>query len=911
MLYTSYCMNGLWEMDYRAEAFTGIENPWTEGFPVENAVPGYWEDMMQAFSAAPFYSHLSVNPEYGNQRYPMTATPPDMALPTIPGTFFYHRNFTIAPSEGEWELHFGGVQNSVWVWVNDLFIGCHRGYSTPFSLPVPKEVLREENDIVFVVSNLGLTGFDEQEVSGLTNRAACQYTGGITGDVELRCYTTPLRDAAVEIDKDLQKVIVHVECTSEIPVSWQVLDGDTVLIEGNARGDFSFSANSLSCWSPESPKLYSLMICHKDGCITKRFGLRRLTVEGMDVRLNGIPYYLRGICEHCYYPLTIHPSEDPAYYRNIIQKFKELGFNFIRFHTHVPPEAYMQAADELGILIQVESPNYTSLEEYAQIVRFCRRHTSVVIYCCGNELEMDEPFIEYLNCCADMVHMQTDALFSPMSALRGVEYFWQADIKDDNVVTEPFLRNPVRQETIGSFSDLYNSYTLGRTSYHSLTADESVVDGWSELYGKPRLSHEIGIQGTYADLRLVHRYGDSPVGRTQMFSSMEDALREKGLLEKAPLFYINSCQWQRRLRKHCFEATRTCRTLAGYDFLGPIDTHWHTFGYDVGMMNEFYEMKPGESLRDVRMYNSPTVILSDLGTDRAFTAGEDLNVMLQISHFGAADLKDAVLKIQLFLDGKLLEECRVDSINAENGSISHLYDFSYKLPKVDNPGAMMLRVQLECGDVFAENEWELYLFPETTCDTCDLVMDPPDADSLWEALNTGKDVLMLKADPLVSIPTSFQISLAGRTVGNLATVIADHPAMSGFPHEGFCGWQFRRMMEGGSAVVFADGIPFDPIVEVASSPKNPIRQSILFEFRVGKGRLLVCGFRFCDNDPAACWLKSRLVAYAQSEWFAPVHTLTKEQLYKMVGESTPQSCVDTNRAFNQNDKAAIRKRRNV
>ena len=37
---------------------------------------------------------------------------------------------------------------------------------------------------------------------------------------------------------------------------------------------------------------------------------------------------------------------------------------------------------------------------------------------------------------------------------------------------------------------------------------------------------------------------------------------------------------------------RRCENMAGYDFLGPVDTHWHTFGYDVGMMNEFFELKP-------------------------------------------------------------------------------------------------------------------------------------------------------------------------------------------------------------------------------------------------------------------------------------------------------------------------------
>jgi len=132
--------------------------------------------------------------------------------------------------------------------------------------------------------------------------------------------------------------------------------------------------------------------------------------------------------------------------------------------------------------------------------------------------------------------------------------------------------------------------------------------------------------------------------------------------------------------------------------------------------------------------------------------------------------------------------------------------------------------------------------------------------------------------------------------------------MAGFPHEGFCGWQFRHLLEGGKAVTFADGIPFDPIIEVASSPKNPVRQGILFEFRVGRGRLLVCGFHLADNDPAACWLKARLMAYAQSAQFSPVHELTQPQLRQLLGKYDQQRFADTNRAVNLNDKAAIRKK---
>ena len=414
MLYTSYDMNGRWEMNFLPGPFVRNGNPWTEGYPVENAVPGYWEDMVPAFWATPFGARLTVNPEYGLQRYPMAGSPPDMALPTIPGTFLYHRRFTAELSGGCWELHFGGVQNQIWVWLNDSFLGCHRGYSTPFSMPIPEGLLREDNTLVMAVSNLGLTGFDDQDVSGLTNRAACQYTGGITGDVELRCYHSSLRDAAVEISEDCGHVTVHVEATGEINLRWQVLDGEAVLLEGTASGDFTFAAQGLELWSPESPRLYTLRLRQGDACIQRPFGLRRLTAEGLGLRLNGLPYYLRGVCEHCYYPITIHPTGDVSYYRNIIRKFKELGFNFIRFHTHIPPEAYMQAADELGILLQVESPNYASEEEYAQIVSFCRRHTSVVIYCCGNELEMDEPFIEYLSHCAAIRYARRRSEPSPI-----------------------------------------------------------------------------------------------------------------------------------------------------------------------------------------------------------------------------------------------------------------------------------------------------------------------------------------------------------------------------------------------------------------------------------------------------------------------------------------------------------------
>ncbi len=912
MSHMTFSLNGTWEMDYTPEVYTDKALPVFTGFAVDQAVPGYWEDMNEQFLLAPFFGQLQINPEYGIQQYPIAGTAPDMALPYITGNFFYRRKFQYAGGYLPCAFHFEGVQNILHLWLNGVYLGCHEGYSTPFEIPIPEDVLAAgENTVVLSISNCALTGYEGEPVSGLTNRAANQYTGGITGDVSLRVYESPLRDAAVLISEDLRKAMVAVPCAAPTVFTWAVLDQEKLLLEGSADGDFSFSTEGFALWSPERPKLYTLELRCGDAVLKRAFGVRRLTAEGDQLRFNGLPYYLRGICEHCYYPETVHPNHNISFYRNVIRKLKELGFNFIRFHTHIPAEEYMQAADELGILMEVESPNYTSEEEYRQIVDFCRRHTSVVIYCCGNELEMDDPYIEHMERCAAMVHEHTDALFSPMSALRGVEYFWQADKKDEHVVMTPFRHHPKRLETLRGFCDLYNSYTLALTSYDSLHADPEKIDSWDVLYQKPRLSHEICIQGTYTDLSLESRYDGTHIGKTDMFSSLRRHLAAKDLLRKAPLFFQNSSQWQRRLRKHCFEAARMCRHLAGYDFLGPIDTHWHTFGYDVGMMNEFYELKPGETVRNVRMYNSPTVLLTDLGTDFVFTAGEEMAFGIYTSHFGADDLHDALLNVRLTMGEKLLESRRVTLAEVKNGAVSQLYNFRAMMPEVSEPAALTLYMTLECGDTYAENEWELYLFPEIQADPGELLIwEDASAEAVTEALSAGKDVLLLGKTPFVSLPTSFQISLAGRTNGNLATVIADHPALQNMPHDGFCGWQFRPLMEGGCAVCFENrAVPFDPIIEVASSHKYAIRQSILFEFNALGGRLLVCGFRFREGDPAARWLKAQLIRYANSNAFAPDHTLSEAQLDALIHGDILKAAENANRAFNPNDKAAVRKNR--
>ena len=156
-------------------------------------------------------------------------------------------------------------------------------------------------------------------------------------------------------------------------------------------------------------------------------------------------------------------------------------------------------------------------------------------------------------------------------------------------------------------------------------------------------------------------------------------------------------------------------------------------------------------------------------------------------------------------------------------------------------------------------------------------------ETVPDRLANGEKILLLGAAHLPAIKTEFQVGLPGRTNGNLATIIKKHPMMDAFPQDGFCDWQFKSMLNGADAVVFNDiRIPFNPIIEVVSSFKVIRKQALLFEFAVGKGKILVCSLNLKNDDPAAEFLKSRLVEYALSNDFEPENSMTPGELTDVI-----------------------------
>jgi hypothetical protein len=251
----------------------------------------------------------------------------------------------------------------------------------------------------------------------------------------------------------------------------------------------------------------------------------------------------------------------------------------------------------------------------------------------------------------------------------------------------------------------------------------------------------------------------------------------------------------------------------------------------------------------------------------------------------------------------------VDLADIPDGRLSRFGEFAVEIPMSASPADYKLKADLDGGKMKIGNEWEIHAFPAVaqavTPESLTVFDDKVSEKELSAALTAGKSVVLFGAGPFNALPTTYRIGLAGRCSGNYATVVKNnHPALAGMSCRTFCDWRFRRLMEGGKTVQLEAGVPFDPIIDVASAVKFPIRQSALFEYRVGKGKLLVCSFNFSEGDPAAAWLKSSLLEYAASGRFEPALALTAEQLHAVINAPKLTGSANTNRARNLNDPSS-------
>ncbi len=209
---------------------------------------------------------------------------------------------------------------------------------------------------------------------------------------------------------------------------------------GEASAKLSGQIHDPLLWSTAFPNLYELRVSLGSGdSVRCRFGFRSFGTSDGKFYLDGKLIYLRGALDQDFFPDTIYTPPSLDYLRDEMRKAKALGLNLLRCHIKVPDPRYLEAADETGMLIWYEIPNWDKLTANSQrrametlhgMVERDANHPSIVIVSIINEswgADLKEPadrawlksayqqaktFVPWLvvdnSACCDNFHMATD-----------------------------------------------------------------------------------------------------------------------------------------------------------------------------------------------------------------------------------------------------------------------------------------------------------------------------------------------------------------------------------------------------------------------------------------------------------------------------------------------------------------------
>jgi hypothetical protein len=110
------------------------------------------------------------------------------------------------------------------------------------------------------------------------------------------------------------------------------------------------------------------------------------------------------------------------------------------------------------------------------------------------------------------------------------------------------------------------------------------------------------------------------------------------------------------------------------------------------------------------------------------------------------------------------------------------------------------------------------------------------------------------------------------------------PLLSDFPTEFYTNWQWWPIVKNSRPFIL-DNTPkeYRPLVQVVDNIERNHKLGLIFEFSVGKGKLLVCmsNLRAIQDKPEGRQLYSSILKYMSSEKFNPAQALTPQELISL------------------------------
>jgi hypothetical protein len=297
------------------------------------------------------------------------------------GTGWYQRTIEVPPEwpEGTLVLGFGAADYTAEVWVNGQPIGQHEGGYLPFEFDVTSALRPGPNTLTVRIAD-NLADFAEVPhgkqswygaLSGLwqsvwLERRSAQHLG--------RLRVTPyVAQGQAELEVTFNQGIEHAgQVLFEIftPLGELVSSAEAPVQVDDLVKRAALAVPEPHLWDVDDPFLYTARATLKlDGgsplttadILSDTFGFRTIETRDGLILLNGRPIYLRGALDQDYYPDLICTPPSLDYILDSFRKAKAMGLNCLRVHIKVADPRYYYAADQVGLLIWTELPNWGNL----------------------------------------------------------------------------------------------------------------------------------------------------------------------------------------------------------------------------------------------------------------------------------------------------------------------------------------------------------------------------------------------------------------------------------------------------------------------------------------------------------------------------------------------------------------------
>jgi hypothetical protein len=637
---------------------------------------------------------------------------------------------------------------------------------------------------------------------------------------------------------------------------------------------------------------------------TTTFGMRKFSIKNTQFDINGRTTFLRGKHEACVFPLTGYPPMEVAGWLRVFKIAKSYGINHYRFHTYCPPEAAFIAADQEGIYLEPELPFWGGLDsdtiaemlkkEGIGILKTYGNHPSFVMFSMGNEIWGGHQRVEK-NITA-LKDYDSRPLYT-MGANNNIGY--QKPYKNSDFFIG--ARTPVPGDSTQAHVRLIHCFADAKNGGIINTVMPSTEINYSYSVSRmnlPIISHEIGQYQIFPDYKEIDKY--TGVLRAWNFEVFRNRLKKAGMLDQDIEFKNASGAWAAICYKAEMEALLRTKGMAGFQLLDLQDYPGQGTAL-VGILDAFMDSKNVISKQEWLQSCNDIVLLLEF-PKYCWTNDESFEANINVANYSNQVFKGPVQWKISNAKGEIIAKGEFGITKIEKGGINQIGKIKFALSQINK--AEKLKVELYLKGSTYSNSYPVWVYTKINkpVNTDGIVIARGMTNEVKDQLAQGASVLYFPSEEEVkeksvkglfpcefwnygmfkSISENNKAEVSPGTLGLLTN--PSHPIFNSFPTDAHTNWQWFSIVKASNPLILDHtASQYRPIVQVIDNLERNHKLGLIFEFRFGKGKLLVCMADLSQilDRPEAATLYTSIVNYMKSKDFNPLQSLTEPELAEL------------------------------